>query len=223
MIKKIRLLGMELDNFSLREEILLGESFYDKNELSVVRTVSINTLSLAVKDDRVRRGIAEADLLIVEDKEILLEAGIRSAQRLRDAGEHGFMQEYLRRMDNTGRRVFLTAADGVHLDELRDFLNRAYERLQIVGSYVLEDCNGEYDVMVNEINASAPDVVLSAIESPDEEAFLLQARPKISAKVWFSLGGYYHEPSSSFLLKFRQMIHKGRFRNVVHHYEDDDE
>lgn len=225
MVKKIRLLGMAIDNFTLREEVLQGEDFYNRSGLNIIRTISMNMLGMAADNQAVRDGIAQADLLIIGDKEILLEAGIYSSQRLREANEHGFMQEYLKRMSRGGRRIFLVAEDKEQLKLLQEYLKMTYEKMQIVGSYVLEDCGGEYDTMINEMNAAAPDVLLSALQSPKEEAFLLEAKAKIDASVWYSLGEDYYDTKEklSFTMRFRQFVHRGKFKNVIHHYEDGNE
>lgn len=225
MVKKIRLLGMELDNFSLREEVLQGENFYNKTELNVIRTISMKMLSDAADNQLVRNGLAQADLLVVGDKEILTEAGIYSSQRLREAVEHGFMQEYLKRMSNNRRRVFLVAPTEEEMSNLREYLLTAYENMQLVGNYVLEACDGEYDIMVNEMNAALPDVIISVLDSPQEDGVLQQVKAKIDARVWYSLGSRYFDPEGklSFIMWFQQLLHKGRFKNVVHHYDDEKE
>lgn len=105
---------------------------------------------------------------------------------------------------------------------LQDFLKTSYENLVIVGSYVLDECSGDQDVMVNEINAAAADILLSVMDSPQEDTFLLGAKAKIRARLWYSLGDSYQnaEGKMSFMLWFRQLLHKGRFKSVIHHYEE---
>lgn len=225
MVKKIRLLGMELDNFSLREEVLQGENFYNKTELNVIRTISMKMLSDAADNQLVRDGLAQADLLVVGDKEILTEAGIYSSQRLREAVEHGFMQEYLKLMSANQRRIFLVAPTSGAMHNLQEYLCSTYENMQLVGNYVLDTCDGEYDIMVNEINAALPDVIVSVMESPQEDRILQEVKAKIDARVWYSLGSRYIDPEGklSFIMWFQQLIHKGRFKNVVHHYDDEKE
>lgn len=227
MVKKIRLLGMEMDNFTLQEELMLSEAFYHKQELNIIRTVSIEMLSLAADSQAVRDGIGQADLLVVGDREILTEAGIYSAQRLREAGEHGFMREFLSRTCHSQSSFFLVAQGQGELGAFHDFLKTKYEKIRIVGSYVLDagsDGGGRmlHEAMVNEINAAAPDIILSVLGSPLEDGFLLQEKAKIGARVWYSLGAGYQdvERKPSALVWFRQLIHKGRFKNIIHQYED---
>ncbi len=236
MVKKIRLIGMEMDNFTLQEEMTQSETFYDRQELNIIRTVSIKVLSQAAESQAVRDGIRQADLLVVGDREILTEAGIYSSRRLREASEHGFMREFLSRMIYRQSSFFLTAQNQEELDDFREFISAEYENMKIVGEYVLDVCEGDHDIIVNEINAAAPDVVLSVLPSPQEDAFLLQEKEnnenlnstllqekeKIRARVWYSLTTEYRnmKKKPSFIFWFQQLIHKGRFKNAVHHYED---
>lgn len=222
MVKKIRLLGMEIDNFTLREEIKKSESFYDKQELNIIRTVSMKMLNLAAEDQTVRDGIDQADLVVVSDREILTEAGIYSAQRLRDANEHQFMREFLQERIHCESSFFLVVKNQAELIAFSEFLKIEYENMRIVGNYVLDMCGNEYDMMINEINAAAPDIILSVLDSPQEDAFLMREKAKISARVWYSLGNDLKktQKKSSFLCWFQKLIHKGRFKNVIHNYED---
>lgn len=224
MVEKIRLLGMVLDNFSVHEEVLLAESFYEKSGLNIIRTVSMEMLVMAADSSFVRDGIAQADLLIMADEEILKEAGISSGRRLKEAAGRDFMWEYLKSMSQRQRRVFLVAQDDRELELLREYLDTmvsVHEKLQIVGYYRMEDCDGEYDVMINEINAATPDVLLSVLDSPREDEFLLKSKAKIGAKVWYSLGTQYSgaKEGALFLPRFKQFLHKERFKNIVRCYE----
>lgn len=225
MVKKIRLLGMELDNFTLQEEMAQSELFYDRQELNIIRTISMKMLSLAADSQPVRAGIRQADLLIVGDREILIEAGIYSSRRLREASEHGFMREFLGCMTDRRCSFFLVAQNQAELDAFLEFLKTKYEKIAVVGNYLLDACMGDPDVMINEMNAAAPDIILSVLSSPQEDTLLLQEKEKIRARVWYSLGMDYKntEMKPSFMLRFQQLIHKGRFKNAVHHYEDRNE
>ena len=225
MVKKIRLFGMEIDNYPLWEEIRLGESFYEQGKMNVIRTVSMQMLGMSVEDRQVQEGIGKADLVVIEDKEILSEAGIRSSQRLREADEHGFMQEFLKRACKNRRRVFLVAGDAEKLKEVKEFLQKAYEKMQIAGNYTAEDCRGGYDGMVNEINACAPDMILSVLESPVEDQLLSEAGARIDARVWYSMGLHYGRPAGRLPLRLflRQLIHIGRFQTAVHQYRENHE
>ncbi len=222
MVKKIRLLGMEIDNFTLREEMKKSKSFYDKQELNIIRTVSVKMLSMAAQNQIVRDGIAQADLIVVGDREILTEAGIYSAQRLREASEQEFMTEFLKESIHCGGSFFLVAQSQAELASFLKYLKIKYENMRIVGNYVLDACGKEYDMMINEINAAAPDIILSALSSPQEDAFLMQEKAKISARVWYSVGTDFRvaQKKPSFFCRFQQLIHKGRFKNVIHNYED---
>ncbi len=249
MVKKIRLLGMEIDNFSLREELGLGEKFLQREELNIIRTVSMGLLSMAAENQAVRDGIAQADLLVIGDEEILSEAGIHSSQRLREAREHIFMHEYAKWVCQNGCQVYLIAQTRADMENLSQFLHAAYETMQIVGTYVLPghmqpgslkgigswgqmklsgtkrlelDMVEACDLIVNALNMAAPDIVISVLQPPFEELFLQRSRAKISAKAWYSPGLEFYGTHRKLSLpgRLRQMFTKGRFKSIVHQYED---
>lgn len=226
MVKKIRLLGMVIDNFTLCEEIQLSEDFYNRKELNIIRTISAGLLGMAAASQYVRIGIGLADLIIIGDKEILTQAGIYSAKRLKEAAGRGFMRECLKRMCQAKRRIFLVAQNAEDLGQLSDFIKTAYETMRIVGSYVLEECGSEYDTVMNEINAAAPDAVLSVLGSPKEDEFLLRAKARLSAKLWYSLGGTYccgQQGKPPFMLWLRQLIDRRQLKKAIQQYEERNE
>ena len=132
------------------------------------------------------------------------------------------MREFLQERIYCESSFFLVAKSQADLIAFSEFLKTEYENMRIVGNYVLDTCGNEYDMMINEINAAASDIILSVLDSPQEDAFLMQEKAKISARVWYSLGNDLKQTQkkTSFLCWFQQLIHKGRFKNVIHNYED---
>jgi N-acetylglucosaminyldiphosphoundecaprenol N-acetyl-beta-D-mannosaminyltransferase len=53
---------------------------------------------------------------------------------------------------------------------------------------ILEQCTGELDNVINEINAKTQDVVISLLPSPMQEQFFLDYRDKLSAGLWYGIG-----------------------------------
>ena len=222
MGKKIRMLGMEIENFSLREEVMQSEDFYNRPQLNIIRTISLKMLAEAADSQAVRDGMKQADLLVAGDREILTEAGIYSVQRLKEVSGHEFMREFLSRVERCGHPVFLAAQEAGDLKRLQHFIKTSYENMAVVGSYVLAECGGDYDMAVNEINAADADILISVLDCPQEDLFLQAAKDKIRARVWYSLGNSYRrkEQKMSFTLWFRHLIHKGRFKNKIHRYDE---
>lgn len=79
------------------------------------------------------------------------------------------------------------------------------------------------DSVVNELNGTTPDIVISALDSPMEEEFILEHKDKIGAGVWYGIGASYktvhgHRGVGELLQK---LTFRGKLRHSVSKYENE--
>lgn len=223
MIKQIQLLGMTIANYSLREELQLAQDALRDEKLRLFLTVSMQSL-LKVGNSRsqqIKECVEHADLVVVEDPEILSVAGITSSQRIREAQDHLFFTELMKRLQR-GQQVYLVASKNAALEKIQEILSDRYEKLHIVGQYSIEDYPDDPDRMINEINGAAPDVIISVMPTPQQEEFLVANRSKLLAKLWYGLGENYGllMEKKGFGWRLKRLVHFGRFKMHVSHYEE---
>jgi N-acetylglucosaminyldiphosphoundecaprenol N-acetyl-beta-D-mannosaminyltransferase len=60
--------------------------------------------------------------------------------------------------------------------------------MNITDVEILDNCTGELDNLINEINAKTQEVVVSLLPSPMQEHFFLDYREKLSASLWYGAG-----------------------------------
>lgn len=188
MIKKINVLGMELDNYTVREAILQVDTYMNSSMLNIIETVSMQRILYAADNPMVYGFLNKVDLAIIEDAAILQETGNYSAQLVREIRTHDFLQEILKRIVRSQKKVFLIAMTQKEIAEFTADLRERAPSIIVEKSYAIEECTGDMDAVVNEINAATPDVVLSAMTTPYEEEFLLSRKEKICGSVWFGMG-----------------------------------
>lgn len=87
MMKKLEILGMALDNYTVQEAMLQVEGFLGSDIMNTVETISMDTLVRAQEDGQLRECIEGLDLTVVSDKEILKAA--EAASPPTDAGNSG--------------------------------------------------------------------------------------------------------------------------------------
>lgn len=225
MVKHLQLLGMNIANDSLREQLMYAQDALKDNRFHLFLTVSMHSLMAISSSEAGKQCVEQADLVIIDDQEILSVAGIVSAPRIREAAEHLFFEEFMKRVQRTGHTVYLAAARDAALDKMKEILNARYEKLQIVGEYSIERYPDDLDRMINEINSAAPDVILSVMPSPVQEEFLTGNRGKLLTKIWYGLGENY-----SLLVKrkgigwrMKRLMHLERFKMHVNQYEESDD
>lgn len=224
MIKQIQLLGMTIPNYSLREELQLAQDALKDERLRLLLTVSMQSLVKVgnSQSQQIRECVEQADLVVVEDPEILSVAGITSSQRIREAQDHLFFTELMKRLLRGQQQIYLVASKNAALEKIQEILSDRYEKLHIVGQYSIEDYPDDLDRMINEINGAAPDVILSVMPTPQQEEFLVANRSKLLAKLWYGLGENYGllMEKKGFGWRMKRLIHFGRFKMHVSHYEE---
>lgn len=224
MVKKIDILGINLDNYTVREAMLRMEVCWNSTIVSTVETISMDTLMKAKSDEVVKDCIENLDLAIICDKEILKAAGIVSSQRTKETAENEFQKEFLRRAARNKRTVYLLGESGEQIGLLQGFLDEKYEKLKIAGMYALSDCGGDYDAVINEINIAAPDVIFSVLPTPQQEYFLKEHKEKLNAKIWYGLGKDYagRQGKGEVAGIARKLIQKGILHTLILRYKNSD-
>ena len=81
MIKKIDILGIRLDNYTVREAIRQVENYMSGDALSAIGRISVQTLLASENDPVVRDVISSLDLSVIGEKEIRQAARIHTMQR----------------------------------------------------------------------------------------------------------------------------------------------
>lgn len=223
MIKQIQLLGMTIPNYPLREELQRAQESLGDDKLDILLTVSMRSLMKIGNSEsqQIKACVEQAKLVVVEDPEILSVAGITASQRIREAEDHLFFNELLKRLQRGQQQVYLVASRNAALKKIKEILLDRYEKLRIVGEYSIEEYPDDLDRMINEINSTAPDVIISVMPTPDQEEFLVANRSKLLAKLWYGLGENYGLlEKKGFGWRMKRWIHLGRFKMHVNHYEE---
>ena len=213
--KKIDLLGISVDNYTARESLLRLDTYMGNAVLNIIETVSMKQLISSGEYPVIKDCLEQADLCIVGECEILLEAGNDSAQRMREVREQDFLYELLKRMARARKRIFLIAMTGDAIEQMQEIFSERIPQFSAVGSFPLEEGAGDMDAVVNEINAATPDIVISALDSPVEEEFILSHKGKIGTSIWYGIGDSYQKKNGK--AKVGRTLKKLALRGRLHH------
>ena len=219
MTKKIDILGIQLNDYTVREAILKVEAFPDDNVPKAIESISMKMLMEAENDAELKEVLTSLDVPVIGEKEILEIAGVNNMQRIKETKERDFFVEFFKRMERNRRRIFLLGETEEKINAIKQQLFAEYPRLQFAGEYALEKCVGDLDAAVNEVNAATPDVVVSVLPTPAQERFFGAHRDKINAKIWYGLGEFDVVKKPGMKKNFRNLIHWRRLKISVEKYE----
>ena len=174
MLKKIDILGIEVDNYTVREAMMQVENYLDNTIMNTIETIDMKMLELAGQDETVRACIEQLDLAVIGEKEILIAADVHSSQRLSETINHDFFREFIKRIIRNHKRVFLLAETIAQEEQLEHFLVGKYEQIEVAGHCAIEEKSNDFESVVNEINSASADVIFSILPSPLQEQFLTE-------------------------------------------------
>lgn len=188
MTKKIDILGMELDNYTVREAIRYVETYLSNNVLNTIENVTMKTLIASETDSVIGEALSLTDLTIIDEKEIIQAAGVATMQRLQETVSNDFAYEFFRRVERNKKSVFLLGETEEKIATARRQLQEEFPKLVFAGEYAIENCVGDLEAVINDMNATTPDVILSVLPTPMQEHFLMEHKDKMNANIWYGMG-----------------------------------
>lgn len=219
MTKKVEILGIQLDNYTVREAIMCVERYLTNGVLNTIETVSLQMLMDSEKNPALREALGSLDLTVIGDREILEAAGIGTMQRIRETEENDFYFEFFKRIERNQKSVFLLGETAEKTGEFQAELEREFPRLIFAGSYAVDQCGGDVDAVINDMNAAMPDVVASALPSPLQEEFLGSHKAKMDAGIWYGVGKIPAQGERrGVLARLKSRIHRGKLVSSMNQY-----
>lgn len=222
--KKIEMMGICLDNYTVRESLMRLDAYLGNTVLNIIETVTMKQLILSGETPVIKDCLTQADLCVIGETEILSETGNAAAQRMREVRDWDFLHELLKRMARSKKRVFLLAMKDEELTQIQNLFQEKIPQFEFIGSYAVEFSAGDMETIVNEINGATPDLVISALDSPVEEEFILSHKDKIGTSVWYGIGVSYYRKHGKIPVgsALKKLALRGRLRHSVSKYRQNE-
>ncbi len=223
MTEKIELAGVHLDHIPPARAMELAAGYLKNDPMSIIETATMQTIAAAGESEEVHQCLERMDLILIGDKGILDLAGVESADEVREAESREFFYEFIKWAAKNEETFFLISQTSDEVTELAEFLQELCEgTIQICGQYAFEECQGDEEDVVNEINSVSPQVILSTLSAPEQELFLHRHLGMCNAKVWYGIGPEYDVTSSRRGLKnwMKKLKVQYKVRQQVQSYEE---
>ena len=189
MIKEINVAGIKLDNYSVRESMMMLEKALSSRMFTVIEEVNMKMLLLAKENKVVQEAIETVDMAVIADVDILKAVKEPSFQRKIETEEQAFFFQLMKRLDRNKKSVFLLGKAEEELIIAEEYIKDEFSHILIIGKEILENSSkGAKERIVNNINALAPDVVISVLPTPLQEEFLVEHKGMISTNLWYGIG-----------------------------------
>jgi N-acetylglucosaminyldiphosphoundecaprenol N-acetyl-beta-D-mannosaminyltransferase len=220
MNKRISILGIQIDNYSIDEAVAQVEVYLNSTGVNTIEAITTETLVQAQENEGVRNCIEQLDLSIIGERELLKAAGVKTADRIKEISDNAFLAAFLQLVVQNEKKIYLLGGTREQTTSFLDYLMTINKQLNIIGSYALEECVGDFDGAINEINIATPDIVVSVLPSPLQEHFISENKGKLNAQIWYGLGEGYITTGSVDQMKkaAKRIIQKGKLRSMLSKY-----
>lgn len=190
MTDNIEVMGISLDCLTAKETMIRAMRFIDKDSVDIIGILSMDVLMKNSGDEQWRELVDGFDLALPGDPEILKAADIGDRDRLKETENHTFFRLFMKYLQKNQKKVFLLAETEEKLNRTEEMLARYGRGLRLAGRGLLED-DGREENVINEINGTETDCILSVLSSPYQEQFIDRNKALLNANVWFGCGAVF--------------------------------
>lgn len=222
MEKKMNVLGVDVSILPVQSAMAMLDKNLHQEGLYVIQYLSMDLLTRAEQNEELKNCVNQIDLKLIGEKGLLDVMENDERIREREVLENEFMKAFLKRMAREHYPIFLLCDDEEKINKLKDYLNTYYREARVIDAYSMESWFGDYDEIVNRINGSGAEVVVSVLESPFRETFVAHNKNKLSPGIWYGLGDkqieeFSEHHRSSFLW---ELFRLNMFKRRVNKYKD---
>ncbi|WP_455716597.1 WecB/TagA/CpsF family glycosyltransferase [Anaerosporobacter sp.] len=182
MKNKINVMGVDLDVISVLAFSQKLKEFLLNDRLDIVFLITAKTLEYANKAEEFKNSLACADYVLPSQEMLLALVYPHIYENANYVSDFHKLQLSLRNMDCSKKTVFIVSNMVNQVESFLNYKRKAEERFIIENSY-MGDITENEDLVINEINATAPDILVLALESPEQELWIDRNHTKLNAKL----------------------------------------
>lgn len=221
MNEKINVLDVNIDSCTAKEAMKETIAFLESEPVSVIDVVSVDGLMQMNDLSELKARMNEFDLVLPGEK-LILEAA-EEARLPKEIDIKLYLKMFMRYLHKNHKRMYLLVESEEDGQEAFRYMQRTYSGIQLVGLAKVSAEGRADDMLVNAINGSEVDCILSALSVPLQEDFIARNRNLLDARVWVGVGnrmfsdhrqGLGHGKLEKFLLNhiFKREMEKNKLK-----------
>ena len=189
MTEKISIFDVEISCIKAKEAMMQAIGFMKGDSVNTIELVSMESLMKEHENPEWNKKVSMQDLVLPGSVEILEAAKTDDARLLRETDDKLFLRMFLNH-----HKIYLLAASQEELVKAEEALAKYNQGIRVVGDAVIHPEDGELTDadrihgIVNAVNGSEADCILSVLPSPAQEDFIEQNRALIDTRVWIGCG-----------------------------------
>lgn len=188
MEEKINVLDLDLDCITVKNAMRQAIQFLDSDSINTIEIISMNTLMEQREDEGWKKLAGELTMLLPGEAEILRAAEISDRTKLKEAEEGTFLKMFIKYLEKKRKNVYILAQSEEEILETRNLLRSRNHGIRFSGSAILDPQEAREENVINDINGTETDCILSVLHTPYQEEFISRNKALLNVKVWLGCG-----------------------------------
>lgn len=187
-MKRINIWDIQVDECTAKEAMQCAIQYMETEALNVIEMLNGNTIVRAREEETLREMIAQSDLILIGDRMILEAAGIEGENSYKEPEGRWFLKMFIRYLHKNHRKVYLLASTSEQIRKFEDYIKGHYNGIKIVGTFAMHENEAADDTVVNQINGTETDCILSVLSPGEQENFVSRNKAVLDSRIWIGLG-----------------------------------
>lgn len=188
MEEKIEVLGIKMDCLTAKETMLRAMQFMENDPVDTIEIMTMDSLMNNQEDETWITQAKEFKLVIPGESEILEAAEIHDRAKLKETENRIFLKMFMKYLQKNRKRIYLLADTEEEIARAEGAIRRYNRGIRLTGHACLNTDDNREEEVVNDINGTETDCVLSVLTSPYQENFISRNRTLLNTKLWFGCG-----------------------------------
>lgn len=188
MKDKINVLGIEMNCLKAKESMIQAIQFIENDPVDTIEIMTMDTLMKNQEDENWRAHISSIRLVLPGEAEILEAAEIHDRIKLKETENRVFFKMFMKYLQNHQKRVYLLGSAEDEIVRAENAIRRYNRGIRLTGHACLNPDENREEEVINDINGTETDCVLSVLPSPYQEYFIGRNRTLLNTKLWFGCG-----------------------------------
>lgn len=183
---EITIMGIPICVFGVEAFTEWMREALENNRMNTVFLMTIPALEHTMKDDAYAKNLKKATLRIPGEEALLLHHA-EAMRRKKIATDYRCLR-YALQQQKEGTTMYIVGDNEQRIKKYMQYCTQMYPNIQVAGAYCL---NMELtpELVINDINIAAPDIVAVMLDSPYQENWIMENSSKMCTSVCVGIGG----------------------------------
>lgn len=188
MENRVDVLGVKVDLCTAKDAMKKTMEYMNTDLISVVEFVTPNSIMALEEDEELKLQMRQFELVMVGEKGLFEALGVKDEKLVEEMEDKLFLRMFFQYLHKNYQRVYLLVEAEKEAEDIYEYFTRLYHGIEIVGIAKVAAENRADMMIVNAINGSEVDCVISLLSTPLQEDFIVSNKQLMNVRLWLGFG-----------------------------------